>query len=365
MCVSLRIYGLTKHYRLGGHINARASWFAGTANCTHYNGEDDPIAESCSGWGMLGNFKGSLDGDNFEIRNLYINSQAQKVGLFSGFSGIGSAKNLHLRRIRINKREDSSQNSRIGALAGEVDSDQSDVIQVDNCSVTGKITSLDPDGSAGGLVGFIKGGVGSIIANSWAHISIQGRDSTGGLLGVCGSGCSIVNSWTKGEVDRHSGTVGGLVGFMDLSADIQNSYSHANVSGQGRIGGLVGDMGTSEIYNSYSTGTVTTGQGHGFLGDIGYTAGDGTLGLRNNFWDTQSSGRSEARTLPSDAPAEVEAPTGLNTSEMQQACASGSTTGICALGGAFEFSAGEYPKVKKCTTCSGTLVFSSELVGGQ
>ena len=356
--------GLTKHYRLGGHINARASWFAGTANCTHYNGEDDPIAESCSGWGMLGNFKGSLDGDNFEIRNLYINSQAQKVGLFSGFSGIGSAKNLHFRRIRINKREDSSQNSRIGALAGDVATNQSGVIQVDNCSATGKITSLDPDGESGGLVGYIKSSTGSIIANSWTHISIQGRDSTGGLLGVCGSGCSIVNSWTKGEVDRHSGTVGGLVGFMELSADIQNSYSHANVSGQGRIGGLVGNMDTSEIYNSYSTGTVTTGHGHGFLGRIGYNEGDGTLGLRNNFWDTQSSGRSEARTLPSDAPAEVEAPTGLTTSEMQQGCTS-STTGICALGGAFEFSAGEYPKVKKCTTCSGILVFSRELVGGQ
>ena len=359
--------GLTKHYRLGGHINVRASWFEGTANCTHYNGEDDPIAESCHGLGPLGTFKGSLDGDNFEIRNLYINSQSQKVGLFSGFSGIGSAKNLHFRRVRINKREDRSINSRIGALAGGVDSDQLNVIQVDNCSATGKITSLDPDGSAGGLVGFIKGSAGSIIANSWTHISIQGRHRTGGLLGVCGAGCSIVNSWTKGEVDRHSGTVsmGGLVGTMELSADIRNSYSHANVSGQGRIGGLVGDMDTSQIYNSYSTGTVTTGQGHGFLGRIVYNQGDGTLGLRNNFWDTQSSGRSEARTLPSDAPAEVEAPTGLTTSEMQQACSSDSTTGICALGGAFEFSAGEYPKVKKCTTCSGTLVFSSELVGGQ
>ena len=351
---------LNKHYRLGGHINARASWFEGITNCPHYNGEDDPEAGSCSGWTPLGSFGGSLDGDNFEVRNLYINSQARKVGLFSKFYG-GSAKNLHFRRVRITKRADGfNTQSGTGALFGGVDGTS----KADNCSVMGKITSLDPDGHSGGLIGEV---YATVISNSWTHISIQGRHTIGGLLGTCGSSCSVTNSWAKGEVSKQSGTggnLGGLVGFQELSADIRNSYSHANISGQGRLGGLVGNMDTAQIYNSYSTGTVTTGQGHGFLGRISYVSGDGTLGFRNNFWDTQSSGRSEARTLPSDAPSSVEAPIGLTTSQMQQACAA-STTGICALGAAFEFSAGEYPKVKKCTTCSGTLVFSSELVGGQ
>ena len=359
---------LNKHYRLGGHINARASWFEGTTNCPHYNGEDDPVDTSCRGWAPLGTFSGSLDGANFEIRNLYINSQNRSVGLFSALSGTGRTKNLHLRRIRINKLNDSrTGNSQTGALAGILTNDQY-ILQINNCSVTGKITSLDPDGRSGGLVGYIDT-AGSIIANSWTHISIQGKASTGGLIGFCGTGCFITNSWTKGEVDRiaHSGTMsmGGLVGYKGLTGNIRNSYSHANVSGQGRLGGLVGHLETNQIYNSYSTGTVTTGHGHGFLGEIRYLQSDGTLDLQHNFWDTQSSGRSEARSLPSNAPSSVVAPTGLNTSEMQKACTSGSTTGICALGEAFEFTAGEYPKVKKCTTCFGTLVFSSELVGGQ
>ena len=269
---------LTKHYRLGCHINARASWFEGTTNCPHYNGEADPLDTSCRGWTPLGSFEGSLDGDNFEIRNLYINSQAPNLGLFSEFSGGGSVKNLHLRHIKINKREDSyNRRSRTGALIGVLTSEQRNTLQVDNCSATGKITSLDPNGDSGGLVGAINTSAGSIIANSWTHISIQGRSNTGGLLGVCGSGCSIENSWSKGEVNRHSGTVlvGGLVGAMELSARIRNSYSHANVSGQGVLGGLVGEMNTSRIYNTYSTGTVTTGHGHGFLGRIIYVQGDG------------------------------------------------------------------------------------------
>ena len=360
---------LNKHYKLGGHINARASWFEGTTDCPHYNGEDDPTDTSCRGWTPLGGFTGSLDGANFEIRNLYINSQAQSVGLFSRIFDTGSAKNLHLRRIRITKREDSStERNHIGALAGTISSNQF-TIQVDNCSAMGKIISLDPNERSGGLIGSINTSSGSLIANSWTDISIQGRNSVGGLIGFCGSGCSVVNSWTRGEVNRMgtSGAsfIGGLVGLIELRAAIRNSYSHANVSGEGHIGGLVGAMDTGQIYRSYSTGTVTAGHGQGFLGDMSYNQGDGTPGLQNNFWDTQSSGRSEPRSLPNDAPSSVVAPTGLNTSQMQRACTGGSNTGICALGQAFEFTAGEYPKVKKCTTCFGTLVFSDELIGGQ
>ena len=59
--------------------------------------------------------------------------------------------------------------------------------------------------------------------------------------------------------------------------------------------------------------------------------------------------------------------TGLSTTEMKAACAGGSTTGICALGSAFVFTQGSYPKVKKCesdcNTDSPTL--SSDLVIGQ
>ena len=180
-----------------------------------------------------------------------------------------------------------------------------------------------------------------------------------------------MSSWSKGTVSQigtRSASKGGLVGSIGLqSSKIQNSYSHADVSGTGNLGGLVGNMDTAEVYNSYSTGTVSTGQGHGFVGQITYAPDDGTLGLENNFWDTTSSGRTETRDLPNNHgesnPSPVVAPTGLTTSEMQVACTG--TTGICALGSGFQFAAGEYPKIKKCTTCTGTLVFGSDLVGGQ
>ena len=35
------------------------------------------------------------------------------------------------------------------------------------------------------------------------------------------------------------------------------------------------------------------------------------------------------------------------------------------LGDGFQLTDGEYPRVKKCTTCTGTLKYSDELVSGQ
>ena len=356
---------LSKHYRLGVHINARASWFEGSANCSHYDGEQDPTDSNCAGWTPLGELTGSLDGANFEIRNLYINSQARDAGLFAEVDGY--IKNLHLRRVRVHKREDSNTGGFVGALFG---SSSAVSFTIEHCSVTGHITSSDNTALVGGLVGKLE--LRNLV-NSWADVSVSGKYTVGGLVAKCTSGCSIVSSWSKGTVTqvgtRSLFSGGGLVGGLDLSAKIQNSYSHVNVVGVGRIGGLVGGIDSAEIYKNYSTGTVSSGQGHGFFGSIRYTPADGSFGLEHNFWDTTSSGRTEAiedGDLPSnkdESSEPVVAPIGLTTSAIQVACTG--TTGICALGSGFQFTAGQYPKVKKCTTCSGNLVFSSDLVGGQ
>ena len=52
---------------------------------------------------------------------------------------------------------------------------------------------------------------------------------------------------------------------------------------------------------------------------------------------------------------------GLLTAQMQAV----SGTYPSGLGDGFELSTGSYPKVKKCTVCTGTLEFSDELVPGQ
>ena len=169
---------MSKHYRLGVHINARASWFEGDQNCPPYNGEQDPTDSSCKGLTPLRSLEGSLDGGDFEIRNLYIHSRAEDVGLFRSVDG--HIKDLHLRRVRINKRKDNAGGT-VGALLGHSHSTSNPV--VNNCSVTGQITSSGQTTRTGGLIGDLQG---SSVFNSWADVGrfckIHHRRACGSLF---------------------------------------------------------------------------------------------------------------------------------------------------------------------------------------
>ena len=111
------------------------------------------------------------------------------------------------------------------------------------------------------------------------------------------------------------------------------------------------------VVNSYGTGSVEgSGASKGGIGGaINTTQGHGAT-LTNNFWDTETTGQA----------ADTSQGTGLTTSDMKVSCA-GSTAGICALGSAFVFTQGSYPKIKKCESdCNtGSPTLSDDLVIGQ
>ena len=141
--------------------------------------------------------------------------------------------------------------------------------------------------------------------------------------------------------------------------DIQHSFADVEVKGQGSAGSLVGSLGEDgSTNNSYGVGSVTsTGTAGGLVGG---SINDPPNPSANNFWDTESTGQATSATHANMTS------TGLTTAQMQSDCSGGnSSDDICSLGSAFVFSAGSYPKLKKCTTCTTTPVFSSDLVGGQ
>ena len=62
--------------------------------------------------------------------------------------------------------------------------------------------------------------------------------------------------------------------------------------------------------------------------------------------------------------------TGLGTENIKVGCAGGVTSGICALGNAFVYEQGAYPKLKKCLGyCSDSdlsrHVYGTDLLDGQ
>ena len=342
---------LGKHYVLGKSIDASDSWNEGADGCTAYDGSAVAESNACSGMTPLGTdstpFTGSFDGNDFEISKLYINVSVIYAGLFGKVdsSETTAIKNVHLRSVLVkNNQADGASNT--GGLAGRVNG------AVNNCSVTGKVVGKS---YAGGLIG-----QGGKVVNSYADVVVGGGTYFGGL--ICEG--HIYNSYAKGDV---SGTYysGGLAAF---SGHIRNSYadvkvSHSSLATSSVLGGLrSGDQTT--IHNVYGLGLTignhfTTG---GVVGSIG-SSPHSENSITNAFWNTQTTGVSTSF-ISGGVTSTVG---GLTTEQMQVACPEESTTGICALGDAFVFAAGKYPKVKKClSNCdSDSATFSNELVGGQ
>jgi hypothetical protein len=246
-----------------------------------------PTANGGKGWQPIGawgdRFTGSLDGQGYEIRDLFIaRPDDDWVGLFSIVDDTGVVKNVGVVNADVLGR------NRVGALVGQNEG------SVVNCYSTG---SVGGEGRVGGLVGLnyrfrdqpdpfaIIGDPYSevgIISDSYSAASVSGEWGIGGLVG---SNDDILSrSYSTGDVTGHSlvgglvgsnggpirdcyyvgsvtgdVSVGGLVGACGGTADnvgtVSNSYSSGSVTGDVKVGGLVGDN-DGTVSNSYSTGNV-------------------------------------------------------------------------------------------------------------
>ncbi|SDD84558.1 Listeria/Bacterioides repeat-containing protein [Paenibacillus sp. UNCCL117] len=212
-------------------------------------------------------FTGSLDGRNFKITNLVINtpSSDQPAGLFSVVGGTGSfIQNLTLHAVEVRGLD------YVGILAGR------NSTTIHNVGVTGSVYGQN---FVGGLAGASKD---SNISNSYATGIVRGTNDVGGLSGRMDDG---VVSYSYAAVDVSSPVdVGGFIGKQE-NTTISYSYATGNVAGCEDVGGFVGDNGNSLISNSFATGTVTGSCESGFQGDsVGGLIGDNSDGdIENSY----------------------------------------------------------------------------------
>jgi len=179
------------------------------ANDTYYDYDGDV---SNSGWLPIGNnssrFTAIFEGNDYEIRNLYINRAAtdtetsgEYIGLFGYVNG--TSTNAEIRNI----------------------------------GLTGELMSVTGDKYTGGLIGRAEDT--SITASYTTGVVTGKEDSTGGLIGNADD-TNITASYATGEVIGKYNNVGGLVGLAGNGSSISKSYATGTVSGDSTIGGLVG-----------------------------------------------------------------------------------------------------------------------------
>ncbi len=237
-------YSLDGHFKLVNDINL---------DIAPYNEGEGwvPITRGESTW-----FFGSLDGDNYSITGLYINSTAQNeyVGLIGAHSGI--VRNLKLEEVNLQATTNYNYVGPIGYVSGGT---------VSNVHVTGTVSGP----TAGGIAGALWNN-GTITKSSFNGM-VSGA-KVGGIAGdiesndIDNENTIITESYSLGSV---SGDIaGGIVGSITDGGSITNSYSLTSVSGSNSEGEMIGQYSII-LLNSYFAGDVSGAE-------------------KKSYWDTNS-----------------------------------------------------------------------------
>ncbi len=250
-------------------------------------------------------FNGVLEGNNFEIQYLTI-SDKNIAGLFGHVNPLGIIKNIKLKNHNI------TGNIVVGSLAGSNSGFISNVHSTGNIYLKIPLTQTEYGRSIGGLVGenyfftatpnLTASKLSGLIINSSSQGNVAYSNSLicdeysnpygegGGLAGF--NTGTIINSNSSGQINLPcNSTVGGLVGY-NLFGNLFNNYSTKTVTGLNEVGGLIGrfdNNNTNSILFNYYNGTVTAkknmvggliGRGNG--GKIAYNYSLGNINSNEN-----------------------------------------------------------------------------------
>lgn len=223
---------------------AELAWFAATDGKSSAKLTAD-IELAGYDWTPLKKFYGTFDGQGHVIRNLYINSTSNTLGLISYLQGGASVTGLG-----ITGSVTCTNNTRI-AQAGGIVGYMYDKASITQCWSAVNVTS---NKHAGGIAGYTAGG--SIITNCYASGNITTTSKNECYLGgICGSGFSntngatLTNCYSIGDVTGTSGAASYLGGLSpDKTAEhyVDNCfYLDGTVSKESSKYGVTG-LGTAK-----------------------------------------------------------------------------------------------------------------------
>lgn len=209
------------------------------------------------------NYKGTFDGNNKTITNLYINATQEFMGLF-GCTDQSTIKNLTFEYANVTNTQDI-----IGILVGYANGSTLQNIKIsETCQIRGNYT--------GGIAGILDGNA----YNCVNYATVQGKEKVGGLFGSYQkTGNSITACANYGNVTATSQRVGGLVGDFS-GGTIQDCANYGNVKGANSVAGLAGYVHNGKIQNVFSYGNISATESTQDIGmAFGYSKYGDTEGM--------------------------------------------------------------------------------------
>jgi hypothetical protein len=216
------------------------------------------VEEERVDWVPLPLFRGTFNGNNKTISNLYINKSSgidnnSGVSLFSETTYSSVIKNLNLANISYTV----TQSTGVHYLAGLVGKASGSLII--NNTISG---SINGSSWTAGLVGEI---YEADIFQNHTNVAISGKEKVGGLISFA-IASNIEQNSSIGNVSATLEMVGGLIGqtYQKSSSNfyniIRNNYSLSDVVGSDYVGGLIGYidiMSTQILSYNYAVGSVS------------------------------------------------------------------------------------------------------------
>ena len=219
-------------------------------------------------------FKGSFNGNNHYIKNLYVQTNTEGNGLF-GYAENSTIENLAVTGkiigtgdcggivgnitgnvINCINKCEINANYNAGGITGRIVG----ACMISDCYNYGNVSIITSGEDCAGIVGTTYYGTGRIKRCINAGKITGGSNKTGGITGSNWNWNYIENCINLGEVTCIDGNCGSMVGYS-WNGNIYDCCNfgdiHAMTSNKGYVGGIIGWNGQSNVYNSFSVGTVS------------------------------------------------------------------------------------------------------------
>lgn len=195
-------------------------------------------------------YKGTFDGNDHEIKNLYVTGTTSNCyGLFGVLGAGGTIRNLTVSgSVEITGSGNNYYG--IGGIVGQLGGAGT----IENCTNRAAVSG---NYSTAGIVGRVGSSGGTIRA--CANLGdISGSNNVGGIVGYVYYGVTASHCYNRGAVTAEVSKAGGIVGYMDDSgAKFSNCYTTGVVTGKDSAA-VVGKKSSGSISGCYYLDTLGT-----------------------------------------------------------------------------------------------------------
>ncbi len=234
-------------------------WFAAQVNdnskstiCAQLTADIDLKDEE---WTPIGKstsyaYKDTFDGNDHEIKNLYVTGETSNYyGLFGVLGAGGTIRNLTVSG-RVEITGSGSNSCGIGGIVGQLGGAGT----IENCTNKAAVSG---NYNTAGIVGRVGSSGGTIRA--CANLGdISGSNSVGGIVGYAYYGVTASHCYNRGSVTAEVSKAGGIVGYMnDTGAKFSNCYTTGAVKGSNSAA-VVGEKTSGNLSGCYYLDTLGT-----------------------------------------------------------------------------------------------------------